>query len=323
MLRLVVPIVGAVVIGVPVVLLNLSVLGKQAEVETLITGETAVPTVLAEVGQELNKAIRNVSEEQKIKETFNKEEHNFSRLILIDQWFDIADVLKEGEPAPDESLHLLYATARAPQLLMRECPLMLETLARSCVTANADVAELSDGGFAVSGAMSYIPAEDLGEISLKGRVTKYEQELRIPEKGATRIEPADLEQAKRDVYESALAACDRIREKHGNCVIERIFVSYRSFSPTAPAQFHARIKMVWVGPEGLDQRSAKVDLAGVTQFAAVASTGGGILGGFSLSQIFGGDKSEKKKGPVILRGGGAYKNKSGRSGGRWLTPRKR
>lgn len=254
--RIITGLVGFLIIGVPMILLNLGALGRQAQVERALSGNTSVPGVIADAGTAVDGLYGDVREGQWIKALFDPEGYFNLRHVAFTETLSVDDVLGEGEIAPEEDLHRLYVVARAPGRAMAYCDVMLETLATGCAIGSTEVDPRDDGTFNVTSRMSYRPAYDMGSTEVDGARDLYTVRVDLPRPRSDRRLARDQVGARKtEVIEATLAACDTLREERGNCVIERI--DFREASVDGRSDlvaFSASASLRWVGPraEGAD-----------------------------------------------------------------------
>ena len=127
-------------------------------------------------------------------------------------------LLAPGEPVPGEEYHALYAMARAPALLASKCPEILGTLASKCDVGESKGELLRDGFVKIWGQLDYIPAYDIGDPSaVKNAKIMWGASIIVD-----RREKADTPENRAEAYKRSLLLCDRVREKFGNCLIEKL-----------------------------------------------------------------------------------------------------
>lgn len=249
--KIVLGLVGTIVIGTPIILLNLGVLGTMAQVETAITGETDVPQPVAQVGIGVADAFGRFAEGQSMATLFDPDLLARARHVLHKQTVTIDDVLGPDEARPAPGLEKLWITARANSLAMPECDRVLATIAKTCGVSKSEVKESDDGTFSIESMLSYVPSYYLGEAETGRSSDLYTRHVEIPaERSERRITNISrLPALREEYYAAAKQACRELRRETQNCVVSKIEPELRDIRGEEGAYtYHVRVTMNYVGP---------------------------------------------------------------------------
>ncbi|MEL7025937.1 MAG: hypothetical protein AAGO57_01740, partial [Pseudomonadota bacterium] len=246
--RLAVALAGFVLFGIPMLLLNLGALGMQAKFENAINGRSAVPDPIANAGDSVLTAWGNFVEGQEIQALF-ADRFTRRRAIQFSELVTIEDVLAEGEEHPGREFEELWLLARAPQRAMeQECPVVLDTIGRSCAVSTASVKETSeDGTYKIEAVVGYLPDQDLITREVEGARDLYRSRVRMPKFA---VHPDGVAALKRAQYAEIKRLCDGHREEHGNCVISDVSLERGSPLDDGRAEFSVRASLYVVAPKG-------------------------------------------------------------------------
>ena len=307
--RLIMSLLGAVVIGGPLLYINLVALGRQAAFEQAIDGETVVPSSIASIGQRADSLFGDIREGRKISSLFHPTELNRNRAVTFVSDIAITDVLAEGEAPPAPEFHKMFIEARAPLYEMeRNCPLILETFATGCVSAKVDVDQRRDGSFRLTSALAYRPDHDLGTFPEEGATDLYRVTVGLSrDRLMTEIPQDKVQEIKALMYSDAMTACNSLREERGNCVIEKIeFSAFDVEDKPDTARIAAVAYLAWVGPRaagGDNSILGNVSAANPEEAAERAGLFARVSGALS------GDDNASGSGdaPSVLRGGNAFR----------------
>lgn len=297
-----------VVLGVPLIILNLGALGMQARVEKAVLGETVVPGAIADAGDEVLDVWGDFREDREIDALFVEDRFTRRRSVTYSETVTLDDLLADGETPPDAAFEELWVLARASQrALEKECPVVLDTIGRACAVSSATADARDDGRWRIKAVVGYLPDEPLGDIAVDGRQALYRNGLRVPPgRGSLRLAPEAREAAKRSLYGEVARACDEMRAAQGNCVIGGL--EFRESRPGADGlvSYSATASLYTVGPAGL----AEAGLSHVRTYEKELAAGDKSSVFAALIEMFGtgdaksvGVAMSGGDGPVILRGG--------------------
>ncbi|MEM7719613.1 MAG: hypothetical protein AAF222_10460 [Pseudomonadota bacterium] len=164
---------------------------------------------------------------------FSTEEITTGRSVSTEITVPFAELLQDGEALPPVELKPLYATLRASAYLMPLCDEMLGTLALACeigafkasvrhpgdhrsLISRAEYPE--DGLVILKGAIHYLPAYALGNPAIVPNADMNGARMRLLQ-GA---QVPDTAAGRQEIFAEALALCDGLRDRFGNCVIRQI-----------------------------------------------------------------------------------------------------
>ncbi|UWR24554.1 hypothetical protein [Sulfitobacter sp. S190] len=175
--------------------------------------------------------------------------------VQFERRFD--SLLAEGEAAPDPALHLLYAKARAPQLLTTFCAELLVGYASSCLVGEAD-ARLRDGGRVdLSGSLQIVPRFHPGAVAdvENGEFIKVYADLAL--NAAREFTP----ETRALMSRRAVALCAALRAEFGNCVVGNLQLrtqgrgpdAARTYTMQASAQLVVYADRIRVGKDDVTQ----------------------------------------------------------------------
>ena len=318
-------VVTFLIIGAPMLVLNLAVLGRAAQFEQAINGETAIPTGIASIGQKIDSMFGDYKDGLEAKALLDPNRMSTHRVVEYKTRVRIEDVLEPGEQMPAPEYHGLYVTARAPQYAMQqECPLILDTFARSCKMVRTEVDDRDDGVYEIKSKLSFLPAAEIGASQSEGNTDMHELVLRFPVDRSTDTTPASqVTERRREIYRLAEEGCAKLREDKGNCVIGNMRITA---DPVGKDKSDTRVRgyarLNWIGARGeelsmpLLESIEGVDLTMIGQ----ADTGNSIFGRFA--GIFSGDNGASEDagdGPNIIRGGNALRLRKGKRGGKFVA----
>lgn len=289
--RLILSLLGMVVVGVPMLLLNMTALGRMAEFERAIDGETVVPSAVADAGIAIDNAFGNFVEGKKIATLFDTENLARARHVVYTETVMIADVLAEGEAAPEEEFEHLWVLARANTRATSECDLLLETIAKTCGVSKSEVKKRDDGTFDISSTVAYVPSYYMGEIEVDGARDLYTVSLRLPnDRDAQRIPVTAIESRRKELYSAAQQACRELRRTTNNCVIAQIVPRQGRVRSDGTTDYYLSVKLNYVGERA----------EGVTETLLGRLNVGGLLGGAQEAA----PSTTTADRPSVLRGGG-------------------
>jgi len=296
-----------VIFGIPLLAINLGALGMQAKVENAMSGETSVPGPIADAGGRVLDVWGSFGEGREIDALFVEDRFTRRRSITYTETLALADLLNEGETKPDPEFEELWVLARASRrALEKECPVVLETIGRACAVSSATVDETSeDGVFEIEAVVGYLPDHPLGDTTVEGPRDLYRARLRLPSEGGIAVPPEGRDAAKRTLYQEIERACDRSREKRGNCVIADLELREGRLNGDGTISYYATASLYSVGPRG--SRLEDEDLVGTygatfTEHQSGVEEKLGLLA--TLGALFnGGGDAQRGDGPSILRGG--------------------
>lgn len=320
--RLITGLIGAVVIGGPILALNFVALGRQAAFETAIDGETAVPGPIAAIGQRADSIFGDLREGREVDVLFDADALTRKRVVRFVSEISIADVLTDGEDVPDPEFHKLFLEARAPQYVMQqECPLLLETMAVRCATARTEIDQRRDGTYRLVASLAYAPDHELGAMPAEGPTDLYRVNVALSrDRLMTEIPVTEVAEIKELFIGDALKACADLREERGNCAIRTIeFSSYSVPDRPDMAKVAASASLAWVGPraDGVDNSILKNVTAATPEEAAErASLFARVTGALTGDSDEADDAAPSKGAPTVLRGGNAFR---GASDGNFIT----
>ena len=164
-----------------------------------------------------------------------------------------------GPELPAQALHELYAEARLPAWLSRDCTQMQATLARSCMVVESkvqSVRQARDGTIWVTyrAELAWTPADPLlapgttsqGKLALSSVDLTAEAETRIPRTAPDLAARRDAERQR--IYDLARAYCDDIRARKGSCAVKSIAV-IENASGVKDIRITGRMDFGWLEPE--------------------------------------------------------------------------
>jgi len=170
---------------------------------------------------------------------FSPDELTKRRYVSITHVVPFSELLAPGELQPDPAFHQLYATARAPGILMRYCPEILGKMATKCGVLIYEADFTRDGLVEISGSLSYVPAYEMGDLSKVNNGEVILARSRI-------LRDQDMENTKETralAITEALALCAELRGSVGPCVISNLNISSRRnrHDREAPPMIDARV----------------------------------------------------------------------------------
>ncbi|MEL7344928.1 MAG: hypothetical protein AAFN59_08710 [Pseudomonadota bacterium] len=302
--RIIMGLLGFAIIGIPMILLNLGALGRMAQVERAIQGETAVPGAIADAGIQVDNLFGQFVEGKEIDVLFDPNALARARHVIHIETVTLDDMLADGETRPDPALEELWVLARANARSMAECDVLLATIAKTCGVSKSEVDAEDDGTFEIETMISYTPSYYLGEIAVDGPKDLYTQRVRIPaDRDDQLIRIADIPERRRALYEAAQQACRELRRTTQNCVISRITPRDSRLRDGEMTYYYLSVTLSYVGAraEGVDETLLGKFISSGASSPADAENRAGMLGG-----LLGGDDDKEEPAsnrPSILRGG--------------------
>ena len=302
------------VAGIPMLLLNVGVLGTKAQVDRALSGGTDVPRLVESAGVGIADAFGRFAEGQEISTIFDTELLARARHVIHEQTLRIEDVLRDGEEPPVQGLEKLWITARANALAMPECDRILQTLAKTCGVSKSTVTDQKDGSFVVASMLSYVPSYYLGEIDVEGARDLYTKRIEIPASEAARdvSDLATLPGLRVAYYEAARQACRDLRRETRNCVVTEINPNLRSVNGREGSyQYYLDVKLQYVGARAAGSNESLMGwlASDGAESAEDVEERAGMLDALSGFLSGGSDSEEKQPAkPGVLRGGGAFRS---------------
>ena len=319
MMRAIVGAVVLVIVGVPMLLVNLSALGMQDSWEQVMGGERTVPTSVASAGRAVNDWFADAREGQIASALFDPVTITDHRYVQMKRsGLTVSDVLAPGEAAPAPEYAHLWIAARGLALAQAEgCPMLLETIATRCSAGRLDVKPRDDGTFHLEARLGYAPADAPGPVPAQGRgVELRDLRLRLPESGGLRLTGDNAPDVQRQLVLAAQEACRSLKAEQGTCVIRSLQFVERQRGATG--EMSASVTLSWLASEG-DGRQASLTVPDRVREAALdgaddatppvteAAAAGGIFA--TLKGLLGGGGGTARSGsgeaPRVLQGGAA------------------
>ena len=297
MIRGIVSAVVLLIVGVPMLLLNLSALGMQDRWEEVLGGDRSVPTGLASAGRTVNDWVADAREGREAAALLDPVAITDHRYVQYRRaGVTVADVLAPGEAAPAPEYAHLWITARGLALAQSDgCPAILDTIATRCSAGMLDVGPADDGTFVVEARLGYTPADDPGPVPAQGRGVGIDRTtLRLPLQGSLSVAPDQVATAERELLTAAQDACRALRADAGTCVIQSLQFSRQPRGETV--NLSAAVTLASLVPDGTE---ALTD-------ATEAAITGGIMD--RLRGLMGGAAEEAPAtggAPRVLQGGSA------------------
>jgi hypothetical protein len=178
------------------------------------------------------------------------------RTVVLASSVPLTDLI--GPDLPAQALHDLYASARLPGWLARDCTQMLATLARSCMVVETKVQSVRPGRdgtlmVAYRAELAWTPADPLltpgtasqGKLALSSVDLTADAETRIPRTDPDLAARRDAERQR--IYDLARANCDAIRARKGSCAVKSIAI-IENASGTRDIRFTGRMDFAWLEP---------------------------------------------------------------------------
>ena len=264
-------VIGAV-IAVPLILLNLGVIGVSASVEhqlaSLDPDAQAAPKSrgLARLGDMLIGTAIDHSITNHVVRTFDNSSYSNMREFNYEQDFTIEDFLHAGEALPPANQHLLMATARAPGIMMQSCDLLLETFAAGCAFGDVEVKyQRKEDSYRVRGALRFKMADDVGPWQEHTDWVPEAVTVSLPrERADLRYVPnADLADARRALMLAAQSECNSLRAEKGTCVISRVDLTETPARSQPTTELRASVGLSWLRqPSALNDKDRVAKASG-------------------------------------------------------------
>ena len=313
--RLIVSAFISVIIGIPILLVNLYALGsweKFSRIEEFFTdgkpADSGPPGPLGDIGLSFYDMVEGHKERRKADAIFDPNTPTQHRRLSWNVHLTVDDVLKPGETRPDPELEPLYLLARAPALAMEVCTDMLGDMAKGCGFAGAEIKPNRAGMHKLELKIGFLPADPVGDTSHIATASLETEILSLAERVHDRqaVAPEDRAAVRAAFRQLARDDCAALREKVGSCVITALHINER---PTTHGDgmwwLSATATLTWL----------KSDPTAEADLAALDSESSGLAG--LLNSITGGGAAAagpaEDSAPVVLNGGGAFKNASGNS----------
>ncbi|WP_108815470.1 hypothetical protein [Loktanella sp. Alg231-35] len=160
-----------------------------------------------------------------VRDTFSTEAINARRLINIEEIVAFEDLLTTDEDMPDEELHALYATARAPARLMAYCTDVLATVGTTCDIVYSSVRLNRTGKYELTGRLGFVPRAEFGDPSAVQNGEIVTARVPLPYEG--NVGPANDATTRQAILLQAQALCDTLRAQLGNCVLANVTLDVR------------------------------------------------------------------------------------------------
>lgn len=307
--NLIIGLFGAVIIGIPMLLLNLGVLGRMAQVERAINGETAVPDTIANAGIGVDNMFGRFVEGQEINVLFDPDALARARHVIHKDVVTIEDMLADGEARPEPQFEQLWVVARANQRAMDECDALLATIAKTCGVSKSSVDAEDDGTFEIESMLSYTPSYYLGEIDVDGPRDLYTQRIKLPaDRDAQQIPISAIPERRKELYAAAQQACRELRRTTQNCVISKIVPRDNRMRNGETTWYYLSVTLSYVGEraDGVDETLLGRLVSDGASSPADAEARSGAFG--AITEMLGGggeaDAKPSTNRPSVLRGGG-------------------
>ncbi|NSX56665.1 hypothetical protein [Parasulfitobacter algicola] len=221
-------------------------LGLEAYADLLgrATGSNTAPDILSGMIQ----GTQNRVAENQPDAVFDVDILTTARMIKYERTLKLSDILSLDEALPPEQLQLLYVNARARQLAMKECELILRVLAKDCAVHTVQAVKGDQGTYQLSATLAFNPTDPAGQSSQADYLNPTVL-LSLNNEG---IEvPVDAQQKGRVAYyERAHKACAAVRKVLGSCVVETIqFETTRVWNDDSKLRMTALAKLASRGSE--------------------------------------------------------------------------
>lgn len=159
-------------------------------------------------------------ERRHISAVFDPDTLGPKRVVRFDTVIAFEALLKPGETPPPQTLHALFAEARASGYMMRECANLLQSFADLCAVSQSRAEDLGGGIWRLSADLAFTPLDPIGKIP-RARDLEYTP-WRSRLRAGLRTPRADLPRHRLEFYRRARAVCTAIRRTAGNCIIETL-----------------------------------------------------------------------------------------------------
>ncbi|SMX45017.1 hypothetical protein [Actibacterium lipolyticum] len=308
--------------GLPILLLNVTVLSRADKFTRAINGENTEESsnALMGLGRKIDSAWGNHKKNKRADAIFSAEKFTALRQVTYTQTFTVDALLADGEEAPAPEFHELWVQARAPKYMMQGCDLPLATFAQSCAFSSIDVDEKKDGFFKVTAELAYLPAYPLGDIEGKDGFSLETKHVNLPiDRSATRDIPISAaDEVELDLHHAILEECTALREEKGTCAISNFQVSRKDNGNLTTIAASGTLK--WLNDPAaevtLTDRTNYQETEDSSRFAKFAALKE------AAKKMMGGDDEEKPEaggGIKILNGGGAFKS-AGDGSAKFMKP---
>ena len=161
-----------------------------------------------------------IRDRAEVRDTFSTDAITARRFVSVAEIVTFDDLLAPGENVPDQELHKLYATARAPARLFTYCAEILATVGTACDVIHTDVRLNRAGKYELSGRLGFVPRADFGDPSNVANGEIVNARVSLPYEG--NIAPANDAETRQAILQEAQAICDTLRAELGNCVLSRV-----------------------------------------------------------------------------------------------------
>ncbi|MDF0595719.1 hypothetical protein [Psychromarinibacter halotolerans] len=270
--------------------------------------DSGPPEPLGSMGLSFLEMIEGHRDRRKADAIFDPDTPTRHRRVTWNVHLPVDDVLRPGEPRPEPMMEPLYILARAPALAMDLCADMLADMAKGCGFARAEVDADRSGMHKLELRVGFLPADPVGDTTDLATATLETEIVPLddPDTFGRRVAPEARAALREDYRQRARDYCDALRQRVGSCVITSIRVNETPV-PDGDGTWYvnATATFAWL----------KSDPAAEADLAALDSESSGLAG--LLNSITGGGAvaagPAEDSAPVVLNGGGAFKNASGNS----------
>ena len=321
--RLIVSAFISVIVGIPILLINLYALGSWEKfsriVEPFSDGNPAAsgpPGPLGDIGLSFYDMVEGHKEAREIDMIFDPDTPTQHRRVTWRLYVTIDDVLADFEPRPEPELEPLYILARAPRLAMQACAEMLEDMAKGCGFAGAEIDAQKDGVYRLEMKIGFLPSDPVGDIANADGATlerEFATAAGIASLDLSNVPMTERPEMRRKLRRLAREYCAELRDRTGTCVITGLTITER---PTSIGSQTYRLELsasfAWL-------KKDPAATSGMTASIDAEPAGEGVAGFFkSMAASFSGNGAAeaadtKPEAPVIRNGGGAFKDASGNS----------